>query len=68
MDYEESLKELELIIAKLESGEVKFDEATKLFERGAQLSKDLLKNLEQVKGKVTVIRQELDELVEQDLI
>lgn len=59
MDYEQSMKELEQIISKLENGDVKFDEATKLFERGAELCKTLSTNFDKAKGKVTVIREEL---------
>ena len=34
MDYENQLRELENIIQNLESGEIGFDEAVKMFERG----------------------------------
>ena len=59
MDYEKQLQELEQIIQNLEGGDVKFDEAVKMFERGAQLCKSLSKTFEEAKGKVTVIREEL---------
>lgn len=59
MDYEKQLQELEQIIQNLESGDVKFDEAVKMFERGAQLCKSLSKTFEEAKGKVMVIREEL---------
>ena len=66
MNFEEAMKELEDIIYKLEDGETKFDEATKLFERGAVLCKQLNKNLEDVKGRVTVIREELGAILEEE--
>lgn len=59
MSYEQKLKELETIIQQLESGDVKFDEATALFEKGAVLCKELSKMFEDTKGKVSVIREEL---------
>ena len=59
MDYEQNIKELEDIIQKLESGDVKFDEASKLFERGAEICKTLSKMFDETKGKITVIREEL---------
>lgn len=59
MNYEQKLKELETIIQQLESGDVKFDEATVLFEKGAMLCKDLSIMFENTKGKVSVIREEL---------
>lgn len=59
MDYEQKMKELESIIHKLESGDVKFDEATKLFESGTNICKELSKTFDEAKGKVTVLREEL---------
>ena len=66
MDYEKKLKELEDIIEKLESGEVGFDNAIQMFERGAELCKDLSKSFEDAKGKVTVIREELMGILQEE--
>lgn len=59
MEYEKQLKELEEIIEKLESGEIGFDDAVKMFERGAELCKNLSKSFEKAEGKVSIIREEL---------
>lgn len=59
MDFEKQMNELEDIIQKLESGEVKFDQAVLMYERGAELCKNLSKMFDEAKGKVTVIREEL---------
>lgn len=67
MNFEEGMKELEEIIYKLEDGETKFDDATKLFERGAEICKFLSKNLEETKGKITVIREQLGSLIEEEI-
>ena len=67
MSYEEKMNELEKIIQKLENGEVKFDEATGLFEKGAQICKELYKEYDEAKGKITVIREELGMLLEENL-
>lgn len=67
MDFEEGMKELEQVINQLESGEIKFNEAEKLFERGAEICKALNKNLEETKGRVSVIREELGTLIEENL-
>jgi len=67
MNFESKLEELDLLIKKLESGEVGCDEASKMYEDGAQLAKDLLKNLEMTKGKVSVIRDELNSLIEENI-
>ena len=63
----ELLKELEQIIQKLETGDVKFDDATNLFERGAVLCEELLKSFNEAKGKITVIRERLEGLQEEEL-
>lgn len=67
MNYEELMKELEDIIYKLENGNTKFDDATKLFERGAEICKTLSKNLDETKGRVTIIREELGALLEEEM-
>lgn len=59
MDYDKQLNELEEIIEKLESGEIGFDEAVKMFERGAEICKNLSKSFDEAKGKVSIIREEL---------
>ena len=51
MDYENQLRELENIIQNLESGEIGFDEAIKMFERGAEICKNL-SNLKKYFGKI----------------
>lgn len=66
MNFEEGMKELEDIITKLENGDTKFDEATKLFERGASICKTLNATLEQTKGRVSIIREELGAILEED--
>lgn len=64
MTFEESTKRLEEILNQLESGEVGFDEANKLFCEGAELSKKCFEMLEQSKGKITVLRKELEVFAE----
>ena len=66
MDYEQNVKELENIIQKLESGDVKFDEATKLFEKGAIICNELYKTFDAAKGKVTILREELMGLLKEE--
>ena len=67
MSYEDGIKELENIIQKLESGDLKFDEASEMFERGAQICKQLNEKFEGVKGKVAVIREALGSLIEENM-
>ncbi len=53
--FEESLKELESISAKLESQDLPLDEAIDLFERGIKLSKECALKLESAKQKIELI-------------
>ena len=39
MNFEEALQELEIIIEKLESGEVPLEETIALYDRGSELKK-----------------------------
>ena len=59
MDYEKQLNELENIIQNLESGEIGFDDAIKMYEKGAQICKNLSEIFDEAKGKVTIIREDL---------
>ena len=64
MKFEEGMKELDEIIQKLESGKIGLEEGTKLFERGNELTKQLCKDFSENKGKVFVIKENLEKLIE----
>ena len=66
MTYEEAIKELEEITQKLNDGKVPMSEAVKLFDRGVELSKFCYKQLNELKGKVTIIKEELGTLLEEE--
>ncbi len=66
MEFEKMLKRLEEIVNQLESGECDFDEATKLFEEGKLLAEKCSQQLNENKGKITIISNELDVLLEKD--
>lgn len=53
--FEASMKELEEIVTKLESGNVGLEESLKLFEKGIQLSKSCQKILSDAEKKVSVL-------------
>ncbi len=55
MNFEDSIKELENIALKLESGEVSLDESLKLYEKAVLLSKECGDLLEKAKLKITNI-------------
>ncbi len=67
MKFEEGTRELDEIIAKLESDETSFEESIALFENGVKVTKECLDVLQESKGKITKIKEELDKLVETDL-
>ncbi len=67
MTFEELVKRLEEIVTKLESGNVKLDEVNKLFSEGADITKKCYEILNESKGQVTVLREELGKLVEKPL-
>ena len=67
MNFEENVKRLQEIVEKLESGETKLDEVNTLFAEGADLTKKCYELLNESKGKVTVLREELSKLIEKPL-
>lgn len=66
MKYEEALKELEQIIINLNDSKIPMSEAIKVFERGLELSKFCYKQLNEVKGKISIIKEELGALLEEE--
>ena len=55
ISFEESLRELETIVRKLESGQTDLDSAIKDYERGNELRKNCEEKLAQAKLKVEKI-------------
>ena len=60
-NFEESMKDLELIVEKLEEGEQNLEKSLQLFEKGVEISKklnDQLKNAEKKVSKLMNISKE----------
>jgi exodeoxyribonuclease VII small subunit len=55
LSFEESLVELERIVAELEQGDVSLDDALKQFERGINLVRNSQAKLEQAQQKVAIL-------------
>jgi exodeoxyribonuclease VII small subunit len=55
LSFEQAMKELEDIVRRLESGQVKLDEAVAAYERGAALKKHCEGKLSEAKMKVEKI-------------
>lgn len=68
MSIDEKIKKLQEIAEKLESNNVTFEESLVLFEQGGELAKQIYDELNKAKGKVTVIKQELDKFKEEGMV
>ena len=66
MDYNELIKELEKIILKLESGECGLEQSAKLYQQGIEISEKLGKQLDETKGKITILKKQMDKIIEED--
>ena len=60
MKFEEAMKELETIVEKMESGMLSIDESLQMFSRGIELSKECKKQLEEAKGKISILEKQMD--------
>ena len=58
--FEESLKQLETIIAKLEKGDLPLEESVRLFEEGIRLSNACKTDIEAAEGKVQILLKQKD--------
>ena len=58
--FEDSLKQLEAIIAKLEKGDLPLEESVRLFEEGVRLSNACKAEIESAEGKVKILLQQKD--------
>ena len=61
MTFEESLKELEETVKKLESGETTLEEAMELFEKGVNLTKNCRKLLDEAQLRVKKVTEDKTE-------
>lgn len=67
LNFEETMKELEEVVQKLENGELNLDDSIKEFEKGMELSKSASKYLEEAEKKITIlVRDNEGNLEEQD--
>lgn len=58
--FEESLKQLEAIVAQLERGDLPLDDSVRTFEEGVRLSGECKRELEQAEGKVEILLKQRD--------
>lgn len=65
LTFESAEKQLQEIALKLEDENLPFSEAQKLYEKGSELVKFCLSSLDEVKGKITIIKKEIDQFIEE---
>ena len=66
MTFSEYNNRLEEIVKKLEKNDVSVEEGTKLYEEGVEIAKKCYAILNESNGKVTILKEELDRLVDFD--
>jgi exodeoxyribonuclease VII small subunit len=58
--FEDSLKQLETIVAQLEKGDLPLEDSIKLFEEGIHLSAVCKEELDAAEGKVQILLKQRD--------
>lgn len=60
-NFEASMKELEIIVKKLENGECALEESIALYEQGMRLSAECAKKLEAARQRIITLSQAEEE-------
>lgn len=69
INFEENMKQLELIANELEKGDLDLDTSVKKFEEGMKISKECSEILEKAEKKITMlIKNSNDELTEENFV
>ena len=66
-NFEQNMEELEKIVQELERGNLNLDESIKKFEQGMKISKKCSQFLEEAEKKITVLIQDNEKMIEEDL-
>ena len=66
-NFETNLKKLELIVDKLESGEIGLEESVKLYEEGMKIKKICDNKLKDIEMQIKKIKIEVNKVVKEDL-
>ncbi len=67
MNLDEGIKRLDEIASKLESEQCGLEEGLKLYEEGGNIAKQCYKALNEAKGKVSIIKKEIDTYKEENM-
>tara|TARA_Y100000385_G_scaffold116394_1_gene121083 strand:- start:922 stop:1143 length:222 start_codon:yes stop_codon:yes gene_type:complete len=65
--FETNLKKLEMIVDKLESGDIGLEESVKLYEEGMKIKKICDKKLKDIEMQIKKIKIEDNKVVKEDL-
>lgn len=65
-NFEQTIKELELIANELEKGNLNLDESVTKFEQGMKLSKICNKILEDAEKRISILIKKDDEVIEEN--
>ena len=65
LTFEQAEKQLQEIVSKLEGENLAFSQAQMLYEKGSELVKFCLSCLDETKGKITIIKKDLDQYIEE---
>ena len=66
-NFEANLKKLEVIVDKLESGDIGLEESVKLYEEGMRIKKICDKKLKDIEMQIKKIRIEDNKVIKEDL-
>ena len=66
-NFETNLKKLEVIVDKLESGDIGLEESVKLYEEGMRIKKICDKKLKDIEMQIKKIKIEDNKVIKEDL-
>jgi len=66
-NFESNLKKLEIIVDKIESGEIGLEESVKLYEEGMKIKKICDKKLKDIEMQIKKIKIEDNKVIKEDL-
>ena len=66
-NFEANLKKLEVIVDKLESGDIGLEESVKLYEEGMRIKKICDKKLKDIEMQIKKIKIEDNKVIKEDL-
>lgn len=66
-NFEQNMETLEQIVQELENGKLNLEDSIKKFEEGIKISKKCNEFLEEAEKKITVLLQDNDKFIEENL-